>query len=259
MDIISYVPLLMEESESLKHAASLVDSSAHRLRAVDLAKDLINMGQKLHCWMRALRQSMGRPLHWAVPATAHNPSDDAYSERLFPFALEFESLDIAMPVVLASGVILQILGALLHLSRLTDPDQNKQQISTTFVPINSPNWNSSADQSTLDDLLSQLFSNDCDIPFTNSIRTAADKLARFACQALQYCHRMELGTFGPQSTCHIQWTLRSYFRQTGSTRELEWCRSIKMMNGPNFRGGIELMFMTEDDDTSTLYPTPPKS
>jgi hypothetical protein len=254
MDIVTETPELMEESETLLLAAgNITNFAAYYDRVSKLAKNLLDVGRKLYDWRQAFRQNLGGQIYWAVLATAHNPADDGYSERLFPFALEFESLDVAMPVTLSSGVILQILGVLLHLTRLLDPAQhNPEQLSLDFVSSN----NSSRTVACVrilptDDSLIKVLSNGNTLPTAASIRFAADKLARFVCQAVQYCHKTELGTLGPQSTCHSQWSLRRYFRQTGLTRELEWCQNIKQMTGPDFRGGLDLFLMRDDD---ILYP-----
>jgi hypothetical protein len=82
----------------------------------------------------------------------------------------------------------------------------------------------------------------------SAIRSEADRLARMICQSVEYCHRQEMGTIGPQSSTYGRWVVGRYYREAGLRRELDWCLNIKNMSGPNSRCGITVMILAEDPD-----------
>jgi hypothetical protein len=239
MDLISEVPLLLEESEILLTSAK----STFSLRESTLLQSLLCVFQKLDTWQQRCRLSFAKPPYWAVPSKLHNPSDDAFTDKLFPFALEFESLNVAMPLVLNSGVMLQVLGTVLLLDAKIG-SFNDQPMARDTVESRKRNPLDGQKTVTLaSGTIGQKYAS------VSSIKAEADRLARFLCQSIEYCHRIEMGTLGPQATCHPQWAMRRYFRQARLERELEWCKNIKNMSGPGSRCGIELMLFGADEST----------
>jgi hypothetical protein len=157
------------------------------------------------------------PVYWSVPARASNPTDSYYTEKLFPFALIFTSMESASAWIFASSMMLDILNTILSLHRSTDTHN-------TTLP--------SLDEDRNDSII---FS----VPET--VQSDGDKIARLLCQSMEYCYRTENGTFGAQITCYAQATLLKYFSHCGLSRELDWCRAISGMTGPGAKFGIGLM------------------
>jgi hypothetical protein len=157
------------------------------------------------------------PVYWSVPARTSNPTDSFYTDKLFPFALIFASIESATAWIFGSSMMLDILDTILLL---------RPSINTHDTTLRS------LDEESNDSIV---FS----VPET--VQSDADKIARLLCQAIEYCYRTENGTFGPQITCYAQSTLLRYFSRRGLDRELNWCRAISDMTGPDASFGIGLM------------------
>jgi hypothetical protein len=199
-------------------SAMLADSTTIQAYKIDLAQSFLRAAQKICAWRRNFKASSPKRVFWAVPSQMHNPADDGFQDLLFPFALEFESLDAAVPMILSAGVLLQILSTILLLvpnSELDESSWNHEEFEQEYGP--GP-----------------------------LILVMAEAMARFICQTMEYCHRKDMGSLGPQCTWHSQWSLGEYFRRNGRQRELEWVRGLKEMSGPNIRRGMMMMAVTED-------------
>jgi len=222
IDIACEVPVLLEESDMLLASRSIMPE---QWRA-GLFKASLAVLEKLHDRHQKYRAKTGRPLYWAMPSGVDNPADDPYNSKLFPFALQFESLETASQVVLWWAIILQVLCSMIDLY---------QHFFGSSALL------STLDQSKSDDLTGSEPRLNSRFPTISSVKEEADKLARCICQSIEYCHKIENGTIGPQMTTYAQWVLKSYFRRFHCERELVWCLNIKNMSGPGFRHGIELM------------------
>ncbi|RFU35768.1 hypothetical protein B7463_g545, partial [Scytalidium lignicola] len=216
------VPVLLEESEMLIASSSIIVEPWR----TNLFKASLAVLEKLHDRHQKYKAKTGRPLYWAMPSGVDNPADDPYDSKLFPFALQFESLESASQVVLWWAIVLQVLCSMIDLYH-------------HFFGCSTPS--SAFDQSKSENLTGPQPLLNSRFPTMSSVKEEADKLARFLCQSIEYCHRIENGTIGPQTTTYAQWVLKSYFRQFHYERELVWCLNIKNMRGPGFRHGIELM------------------
>jgi hypothetical protein len=230
MDIVSEVPLLLERSKGLISSGGLDDEHVRSLLAVY---------KRMGAWKQPREPGSNNPHYWAVPSRLHNPSDDGYTNQLFPFALEYRCLNIAMLFMFGSAIMLQILSSILLLKR-SDEATHEEIIEQTETP--------SGDKDRFFD--TDLESGDTNELWpTSRVRREADKLARFLCQSIEYCCRHEMGTVGAQASCHSQFALRNYFRQTRQRRELDWCRNIKNIDGPGVRRAIEMMLFGDEEDT----------
>lgn len=215
IDVASEVPVLLEQSDLLIASRNIIP--LHLWENVFDSSLLVL--EKLHEYHESLKSETQRALYWAVPSRAHNPADDPYDHRLFPFALEFASLEIASQVVFWWAIVVHVLSSIIDLHEQFFGDALLEQKSST---IPEPRFNSR-------------------FPSISSIREEADRLTRYLCQSIEYCYKTENGTIGPQMTTYAQWVLGSYFRKYHLERELAWCLSIKNMKGPGFLHGIELM------------------
>jgi len=222
IDVACEVPVVLEESDLLMSSNNpILDQERTNLFKASLA-----VLEKLHERQRKYRAETERPLYWAMPSGVDNPADEPYDSKLFPFALQFYTLESASQVVLLWAIILQVLCSMLDLYQHFF---GSSALSSAFQQSKPKNLTGLAP------LLNARF------PTIFSIKEEADKLARCLCQSIEYCHKIENGTIGPQMTCYAQWVLESYFRRFNYERELAWCLNIKNMRGPGFRHGIELM------------------
>jgi hypothetical protein len=223
VNIISEVPILLEDTD---HVVASGISSPELLQA------LIQIFQRFNAWQHSYKSRSEGPMYWAVPSRLHNPSDDAFANKLFPFALEFTSLNMAIQCSFSSAVMLQVLtAALLLLGNGSSPYMSivEQRKDDNMLKLHT--WSMGETSWSL-----------------LSIQHEADRLARFLCQTLEYCFRYEMGTLGAQTTCHPQWAFKSYFQQAGLQRELEWCKNIKCMHGNSLRSGLALMLFGPDEE-----------
>jgi len=237
MDIVSDIPALLEAAEPV-----ITDTAVCSPAEVSaLAKSLIDAYKRLDAWQQFCQLSSPTPLYWAIPSTLHNPSDDLFPSKLYPFALEFQTLAIAVISILGAGVILQILGTIIRLDAKTCYQEDL--LSTHDLGEPQILGLHTGQEMFLDsfELSTRSYNS---VPL---LKKEADRLARFICQSIEYCHRLEMGTFGAQVTCHSQWSARRYFRQTQQNRELSWCQNIKNMRGPGSRCGIDMMIFGDED------------
>ncbi|KAF9774570.1 hypothetical protein IL306_007402 [Fusarium sp. DS 682] len=214
LDIAIDLPSVMAEAHAL--ASSDEKDWEKLLRYANLLTDKFHM---LEDWRVLVHRTTAArnqtPLYWSVPSRATNPADDAYPDKLFPFALVFSSVEGASPWILGSSIMLDILETILllrgRMSSLDPPSSLGGLFRGDTQQNDSPN------------------------------QADADQIARMLCQSVEYCYRSENGTFGPQITCYGQTTLLGYFAGRRMKRELEWVRAIKYMKGPGTSFGIDLM------------------
>jgi hypothetical protein len=222
LDIACEVPILLEETDKLTASRNLMPEQ----RDSNHFEAYLAALEKLHDCHEKHRAKTGRPLYWTKPSGVDNPVDEPYNSKLFPFSLQFDSLETASHVVLWWAIILQVLCSMidLHQHFLGDSTLSPAFDQSNFEALTGPE--------------PQLNSR---YPTMSSVKEEADKLARCICQSIEYCHKIENGTIGPHMTTYAQWVLKSYFRRFHQDRELAWCLNIKNMRGPGFRHGIELM------------------
>ncbi|KAF1832296.1 hypothetical protein BDW02DRAFT_571215 [Decorospora gaudefroyi] len=215
LDVISPVPKLLEESDNAIESGT---------KDPDLLRSLVDIFKRIEAWQYAYKLSLPGQPYWATPARLHNPSDDSYTNCLFPFALDFENMDVAINYTFSAAVMLQILSAALLLGRQTCDAASRHEACQ--YASQEQDFGTHREQ--------------CSLP---SIQNEADRLARFLCQSVEYCFRSEMGTLGAQITCLPLWAMGNYFRQAGLQRELQWCKKIKDMKGPSMRQRVNLMLL----------------
>lgn len=219
LDIIIDIPsvmagahaLILRREKDFKQSLQYVSLLHQKVRGLDHWRNLHHHGTIAYDQV---------PLYWSVLSRARNPADDAYMDKLFPFALMFSSVESACAWILCSTTMLDVLDtiSLLHLSNVAN---NKTPQSFTYILKNKiPERHASS------------------LSFTGM--PDADKLARMLCQSIEFSYRSENGTFGPQMTCYTQSVLLRYFSRRGLDRELEWCMSIKEMKGPGTNFDVDM-------------------
>jgi hypothetical protein len=230
MDVVVEVPRLLEKSDELIRSG---------LKAEEHFQDLLTAFKKVQTWQQWCKSSSDKPLYWAVPSRSTNPADDGYGTQLFPFALEYGCLNIAMLFIFSSAVMLQILSAALSLDatpvnkHLQTPPYHEFQDEAAGIPGD----------------FRELWSS-------THIRGEADKVARFMCQSTEFCFRQEMGTVGTQAMCHPLFAMGDYYHQTGQTRELHWCQNIRNMRGAGLRTGLRMMMFGDNTRFEHQQATP---
>lgn len=228
MDNIAEVPSLLDGLRELDNP---------QLRDADYVRALLDKSCQIASWQHAYRLDSEKLVSWTIPSKLHNPSDDGFASKLFPFAVEYKCLNDAMLLMFSSAVMLQLLSAAIRTEEAsempaysvwdfqTHQDFDADSTHPTFLGAERRLW--------------------C-LP---AIKAEADRLARYLCQSMEYCCRCEMGTVGAQATCHSQYVLGQYFHQVGLTRELDWCKNIKNMDGPGLRRGIDMMLFGCGEET----------
>ncbi|KAK6716858.1 hypothetical protein SNK05_000058 [Fusarium graminearum] len=205
----------------ISNAYELLQSSSSSMRVLSYVEPLIQKFRELDDWRNSYSKEIWIQsevlVYWSVPAQASNPADKDHEEKLFPFALIFSSIASASAWIFASSIMLDILDTILLLHSTNHNDK-------TTLQYEDETLNSDITPSMLDALLKD-----------------ANRLSRLLCQSIEFCYRIENGTFGPQITCYAQATLLSYFAHHGHRRELDWCKAIPQMTGPGTSFGINLM------------------
>lgn len=84
-----------------------------------------------------------------------------------------------------------------------------------------------------------------DIPGHRKRYKDATELAHKLCQSMEYVHRNEMGTLGPQMVQYPRWVLTHFFRWFGNAREMAWCEAINGMKGRGYRFGIGMMMFQD--------------
>jgi hypothetical protein len=206
MDIACELPQTLDSATRVILAQQSNDSEVHI--AVTALWTIL---QGLYTWQAGQYSASPTPLYTAVPSRLDNPSDANYDTKLFPFVLEFNSLQTATHHVLSWALQLHIC---FILQRIAEARGEAIPVPSEFVDL------------------------------TNSFDSMEDKaanLARCICQSVEYCYRIEMGTFGPQTMVYPQWITRQFFAQCGANRELQWCNDVGNMSGTGTRCGIRLM------------------
>lgn len=209
--------------------------------------------RRLCTWQESLRTTgmSEKPLYWTVPSSLSHPDHVEGSEVLYPRVLEFRSLNVAIPLLFAWAVRVQIFNNLISIYSLigsTSKDvPSFREIFRTHIESPSINIADEYDYT----LQGQLKPSSDDGPSMVFSIMEADRLSRLVCQGMEYCHKSRMGLLGPQCTTFPSWAVSNYYRNhPGHERELKWCQEFRNMRGEGSRCGVEIMkFSDIVDDT----------
>ena len=196
-----------------------------------IVKEFIGVINKMYSWQH--RTNL-RP-YSAVLSQTHNPADDKYPTKLFPFSLEFDSLDSAILFSFTWAIYLQVFNKLIHIHQWF---HNR----AAYLPALRELFGHDVQQDLQTTFFTDLYYMNPDMVSISFLNAEADRLSRLLCQCIGYCYRADMGTIGPQSCRYLQWVMRQFFRQNiGYERELEWVLQIKYMTGPGLHEQLNLM------------------
>lgn len=221
MEIVSQVPSLLESCDALQQSPD----------TEEVLQALLERLASISSWQQTYRLELRALPYWAVPSRLNNPSDDKFAAQLFPIVLEYQSLVVATLFIFSSTAMLKILLVAL---RLRNASTGGRGVLQTRVTQSSHTTTSSGTAQSCY-TVAQMY-------------TEADSLARLLCQSMEYCLRQDMGTLGVQVNCLSQSVLRSFFRQAGRERELDWVRNISNAHGPGFQCGMKMMLFHHEQD-----------
>ncbi|KAH8168490.1 fungal zn(2)-Cys(6) binuclear cluster domain-containing protein [Sarocladium implicatum] len=190
LDIMSELPALLEMPDSSReHVAEI-------LRVID----------GIYAWERDFRKRNAAATYSFVPSRLCNSADEGHDEKLYPLVLDFPSLQIAACFIVCWAAMLQTLAKIMRLGNNVDDPH-----------ILQPVW------AFLDQKMFRHAS-----PKT-AVIVEAKRRAGLLCQCIEYTHREELRSLGPQSMVSARCLLLRFFAEQDMSRELAWCRNIPYM------------------------------
>ncbi|KAI1643514.1 uncharacterized protein F4817DRAFT_349552 [Daldinia loculata] len=236
--MIADFPGILERAVALP---SISDQSVLLKESAAVTQSILAMVESVESWHDGFWKASPTPRSWSVPSRAVNPADADPSNKIFPFCFEFESLSVAVPVVMCWSVSTQLYSTVIQIHSLVQARLGRQidlkdllsQAGATVIDAASPS--ESPNRITL-------------LPNTGTGRSIQDiqsegtRMARYVCQSMEYFHRIEMGTYGGHATTYPSWSARQYFRlHPGHEREWLWIQNMHMMEGPNTRWGLSMM------------------
>ncbi|KIN02837.1 hypothetical protein OIDMADRAFT_52664 [Oidiodendron maius Zn] len=237
LDIVINIPASLARSNALMDTAH---PEQHDYELASILTDFMCVSKQMHIWQHRTKAEGPLIPYWAVFSQIHNPADDEYASKLFPFALEFDSLDSAITFSFKWSVHLQILTKIICIHRWLDNNRlllprvhgifgsnEKQKVHSLHASASN-------------------YGNPSTISIS-FIKAEADKLSRLLCQCIGYCYRTEMGTLGPQYCRYLLWATRQFFGLNADyKRELEWSLQIKNITGPGLHAKLDLMELEDN-------------
>lgn len=236
--MIADFPGILERAVALP---SISDQSVLLKESAAVTQSILAMVESVESWHDGFWKASPTPRSWSVPSRAVNPADADPSNKIFPFCFEFESLGVAVPVVMCWSVSTQLYSTVIQIHSLVQARLGRQidlkdllsQAGATVIdaasPSESPNRNT-------------LLPNTGTGSSIQDIQSEGTRMARYVCQSMEYFHRIEMGTYGGHATTYPSWSARQYFRlHPGHEREWLWIQNMHMMEGPNTRWGLSMM------------------
>lgn len=190
LDIISDLPSLFEQTD--------ING--------DTITSLLSILNMIYDWEQRFRKRIAPAPYSFVPSQLSNTADDGHDTKLYPLVLEFPALRFASCFIICWGATLQTLATITRL-------HNEGFEPTSLQPV----W---------DFLDRKMFRHSS--PET-AMLVEAKRRAGMLCQCVEYTHREEMGSIGPQSMTYVRALLLRFFTEHGMTRELAWCRNIPHM------------------------------
>lgn len=236
--MVADIPAILEKADTLPSISDqdvLVRESASAVRA------LLGMVKSVERWNDEFWKASPSPRAWSVPSCAVNPADVDPSNRVFPLCFEFESLNVAVAVVMCWSVAAQLYSNVIQIHDLVQGRLGRSMTLEHLLASTNPITLDSAQPLEPSSRDAPSFSLDKSRSIQD-IQSEGTRMARYICQSLEYFHRTELGTYGGHATTYPSWSARQYFRlHPGHEREWSWLQNIHKMEGPGTRWGLSMM------------------
>lgn len=240
IDILGELPVLLEETEALLKKSKM---SISLVWATRLIQSYAIIAQRLYSWQEELRGTTDTPLYWAAPSFLSHAPEASDAKNLFPLILNFTSSNVAISLILSWAVLVQLYCSLSLIYELMERTFSGDESSLPEFSVKDAR-NSLDHEMNENGMFSLKLTSPCSFEWLSKAFciTEGDKLVRLLCQSMEYCHKIDIGTIGPQAVAYPQWIMRRYFRfRPGYERELKWCYDFKAMTGAGFRCGINIM------------------
>ncbi|XXH00727.1 tRNA dimethylallyltransferase, mitochondrial [Hypoxylon texense] len=236
------IPGLLERAVAL---VSITGQDDLLRESAAVALSLLALAKSFDMWLDECWKATTALRVWSIPSRVVNPADVDPSNRIFPFSFEFESLVVAVPVIMCWGTAAQLYSNVIQIHDLVEARLGRRITLQSLL--------SGADTDAAGRLEA---SSQSTPPLTGDegrsiqdIRDEGAKMARNVCQSLEYLHRIEMGTYGGHATTYPAWSARQYFRlHQGYEREASWLQNMHKMEGPGTRWGLALMTFTNIDE-----------
>lgn len=233
--MIADIPAIFERAVTLPLVGDL-DVLLKESAAV--AQSILAMVKSIDLWYDEFWKVSPTPRFWTVQSCAANPADADYPDKLFPLCFKFESLSVAVPVVMCWSVLVQLYSNVIQIYDLVQARLGHHielEYLLTQADITVVNSLEASSQNTI----FHVTEKDRSI---QHIQNEGTRMAHYVCQSMEYFHRIEMGTYGGHSATYQSWSARQYFRlHPGHEREWSWLQNMHKMEGPDTRWGLAMM------------------
>ncbi|KAI1388547.1 uncharacterized protein F4822DRAFT_249840 [Hypoxylon trugodes] len=230
--IISDVPAILEQAVALP---SIDDLDIFSKKSAVIIQSVLDVAEAVRSWRDEFCKPSSKPHAWLVPSSVTNPAETGLSDKMFPLCFEFESLGVAVPIVMCWSVAAQLYSHVIQIFELAQTRLGRHITLEYILAQVNPTQAGAMN-------LSQSSNQDVLIPAVDDVQKRGTEMAHCICQSLEYFHRIEMGTYGGHATTYPSWSARQYFRlHAGHERERLWLQNLHKMEGPGTRWGLSLM------------------
>ncbi|KAI1120340.1 hypothetical protein F5Y10DRAFT_258624 [Nemania abortiva] len=240
--IIADVPTMLGQAVTL---SSIDDRDVFMRESAVVVQSMLSMVTYILIWLDCFLRDSTTPRFWSIPSTAESIADVGPSNKVFPSCFEFESLTVATPTIMCWAVTAQLYSNVIQIHDLVTRRLTHH--------IKLEDLLAKADIAIMDVAISLTGRMAQSI---DDIKREGSRMARYVCQSLEYFHRVELGTFGGQSTTYSRWSARQYFRlHPGHEQEWVWIQNVHNMKGDGTRWGLTMMAFPDIVDSLSAQPS----
>lgn len=237
--MVADIPAILERAATLH---SIGDTGILLRESAVVTQSMLAMVRSVEFWYDEFwKVSPNRPRFWTVQSSAANPADVDPSNKIFPLCFKFESLSVAVPVVMCWSVLAQLYSNVIQIHDLVQERLGRHiELECLLAQANATVVNAASSLEASGQ--NTLWSNTGNGRSIQDIRTEGTRMAHYICQSMEYFHRIEMGTYGGHSTTYPSWSARQYFRlHPGHERERCWLQNMHKMEGPGTRWGLAMM------------------
>lgn len=237
--MVADIPAILERAATLP---SIGDTGILLRESSVVTHSILAMVRSVEFWYDEFwKVSPNRPRFWTVQSSAANPADVDPSNKIFPLCFKFESLSVAVPVVMCWSVLAQLYSNVIQIHDLVQERLGRHiELECLLAQANATVVNAASSLEASGQ--NTLWSNAGNGRSIQDIRTEGTRMAHYICQSMEYFHRIEMGTYGGHSTTYPSWSARQYFRlHPGHEREWSWLQNMHKMEGPGTRWGLAMM------------------
>ncbi|KAI0469620.1 hypothetical protein F4859DRAFT_487242 [Xylaria cf. heliscus] len=241
--LLADIPTMLGQAVTL---SSIGDRDVFLKESAIVAQSMLAMVKSVEFWHDEFCETSPTPRYWSVPSSAANPADVHLTTKVFPSSFEFESLNVAVPIVMCWAIAAQLYSNVIQIHGLVEARLGHQiSLRDMLAQADAPLLDMTNDPFAVPDL-----------PFAaakdrsiEDITSEGTRMARWVCQSLEYFHRTEMGTYGGHSTTYPCWSARQYFRlHPGHKREWSWLENMHKMKSTGTRWGLSMMTFADIDE-----------